>query len=295
MAEIWEDLLGVERIGTGDNFFHLGGHSLKAIQTVARLFRDLSVEVTVQELFTNPTIAALARLVKQKELTGFGDIRPVEEREYYDVSNAQKRIWLISQIEEASISYNIPYAFILEGPLNVEALNRTFRTMIQRHEILRTSFIFRKGAPCQVVHRDVSFEVERLPLERDQIGEEGALKAISLENALEVFALDKPPLFRVALVDLSSRQSSHASSGKWLFLFNMHHIISDGWSLDIFFMTSTFDGVTLEQVRVADTDLDAAVDALTPELRAAIDTAIENVTIFHEHQRQLRNDHPRVG
>ncbi|MCP5102897.1 MAG: amino acid adenylation domain-containing protein, partial [bacterium] len=190
-------------------------------QVVSRVYKYLSVEIALNDIFKEPTIAGLAGIIQQKKMTGFIRIPNVEEQEYYDVSNAQRRLWVLNQFENTRIAYNIPLGFSLKGELNTHALHSAFRHLIRRHESLRTSITTINGLPRQVIHPAIDFYI---PEEVLRPGEPGLARTAAL-HAKTVFDLSEAPLFNVKLV--KTRRDNH------ILLFNIHHIISDGWSMNI--------------------------------------------------------------
>jgi amino acid adenylation domain-containing protein/non-ribosomal peptide synthase protein (TIGR01720 family) len=222
LAAIWQSVLEQDGIGIHDNFFDLMGHSLKAIQVVSRIYKELEVELPLREIFEKPTIAELAELLKSKKREQYVPIEPVEEKEYYELSNAQRRLWVLHQFENVQTSYNMPSAWELKGPLDIDALHGAFQLIMERHESLRTGFSVIQGAPFQVIHpaHELPFGMEIT--ESSQADQEAAIR----EFASMVFDLTLPPLFRVKLL-MTGEQA-------FTLLFNMHHIISDGWSMTIF-------------------------------------------------------------
>ncbi len=232
LVNIWQEILGLERIGIRDNFFELGGHSLKATKVVSRISKDLEVNVSLRDIFSNPTIETLSKIIFQSNKTEYTQIKEVPEQNSYDISNAQKRLWILDQFEEESIAYNMPSAFILEGELRTEAFNEAYTFMLERHESLRTVFIIENGEPRQMILENPGFEIEIVDL-RGGAGQEENARAL-VENDLHTsFNLETGPLIRFAIVQMENERN--------LLLFNMHHIISDGWSMNIFikeFITS---------------------------------------------------------
>lgn len=227
LAVIWQDILAKERVGIRDNFFQLGGHSLKATRMASRIRRDLSLEVNLRDIFTSPTIAGLSGFLKLKErpAAGFTAVEPVEKREFYGVSHAQWRLWVLDRLEPGSAVYNMPAAYIFKGRLDIASLERAFSSLIERHESLRTLFISPGGKPLQVVRGSLGFAIHRgrAGSEPDR---EASIGSRAREFALTPFDLTGGPLVKVQLITLSEQ--------KYLFLFNMHHIVSDGWSLNVF-------------------------------------------------------------
>ena len=179
----------------------------------------MSVEIGLRDIFTTPTIAGLSQRVKQKELTEFITIQPVPEQEYYDLSHAQRRLWVLHQLENQSSAYNMPAAFTIRGDLNIEALNNAFRGLITRHESLRTCFTAVEGVPKQVVRNKIDFSIHQEPAVFHQTD------SLVKQHTRQVFDLTRAPLFNVKLLHLGDRE--------YMLLFNMHHIISDGWSNNI--------------------------------------------------------------
>lgn len=224
LAAIWQDVLGRAVIGVHDNFFEIGGHSLKATQLINRIHKYLQADVTVRELFTNPTIDALSKVIAAKDKRAHMAIEPVEVKEHYDVSNAQWRLWLLDKLGNGSVAYNIPVAQVIEGPLDKAALTRSFDLIIARHESLRTTFITVNGQPKQVVHPNVQFKVDELDISAHRDKDEQAARYAD-EEAAHCFELSKGPLLRARLLKMADN--------KHLLLFTMHHIISDGWSMGV--------------------------------------------------------------
>ncbi|WP_241752459.1 non-ribosomal peptide synthetase, partial [Paenibacillus alvei] len=216
---IWQETLTVEKVGIKDNFFALGGHSLRAAALVSKLHKELNVNVPLRELFRNPTIEELALLIEGMEQQEFSAIEIVRESEHYKVSSAQKRLFVLQQLEGAEQSYNMPGAMLLEGQLDRGRFEEAFQKLIARHETLRTGFELVDGETVQKVHQDVSFAVEYMQANGDA---EAAQKS---REFIRAFDLKTPPLLRVGLIELEPERH--------ILLYDMHHIISDGASMGI--------------------------------------------------------------
>ena len=227
LSAIWEEVLARESISIRDNFFEIGGHSLNATQVVSRFHKVSGIELQFRDIFQYPTIESLAKVAQEKQQTLYQSIKPVEIQAHYPLSHAQKRLWLLHQIEENSIAYNMPVAFFLEGDLNCEALQKAFEDLIERHEILRTSFITVDGEPRQKVHKGKEFHIEEVDLrkERHTVSNTEELQRSAAEEAQRPFDLRCGPLLRVKLLQTSET--------RYLLLFTMNHVIADGWSLGI--------------------------------------------------------------
>ncbi len=240
MVAIWSDILGVERIGINDNFFDLGGHSLRATTLASRVFKEMDIELPLQQIFKTPTLKELANFIisAEKNIDGFEQIiKPVEEREYYPVSSAQKRLFILNELEEATTTYNMPIPLLIEGKLDSDSLDKTFKKLINRHESLRTSFRLVNDEPVQVIHDEVNFKIDYLKWGDTELEEE------ILRDFIRPFDLSKAPLLRVALIEWDDKQ---------LLIFDMHHIISDGVSMSVLTkeFVELYSGKELPELRI---------------------------------------------
>ena len=218
MAEIWSEVLKPPSpIGIHDNFFDLGGHSLNAALLTARMHRAFQVKIPLKEFFQRGCIRELAQYIKEAVKEEFTFIEPVEEKEYYPLSAAQKRMYILQQMDEGSTVYNIPAVMILEGALDKNRLEKVFIKLIQRHESLRTSFITNNEEPVQRIRDNVEFEIEV---------SRGAPLWSPYKSFIRPFDLSKAPLMRVALVEEENE--------KHVLVVDMHHIITDGTSMELF-------------------------------------------------------------
>ena len=218
LVDIWSDILGINRrqIGVHDNFFQLGGHSLKAVSLTGRIYKAFFVEVSIAELFKTPTIKGISDYIQKSDKKIYFPIQPVEEKDYYPLSSAQKRLYLLYQADKSSTAYNMPAMFKLKGQLNEERLTDIFKKLIKRHESLRTSFEQLEGEPVQRIHREVDFEIEFCSPEASES---------TMKFFVHPFDLSKAPLLRVGLLKMGEED--------YILAFDMHHIISDGTSMGI--------------------------------------------------------------
>jgi amino acid adenylation domain-containing protein len=229
LAEIWKEVLNIGRnlenrsIGIDDNFFELGGHSLRATTLVYRIYQEFEISIEIGDVFTYPSIRELGQRIKESEVLAYIEINPSEEKEYYPLSYAQRRLWVLCQFEEDSTAYNIPAAVVLDGPFVVEAFTRAVQVLAGRHESLRTIFTLVEGDPHQRIIREFEFNLEQEDL-RDPGAGEKVEKARQLFSGVanSAFDLERGPLFRFKPVRLEDE--------KYLLIYNIHHIISDGWS-----------------------------------------------------------------
>ena len=217
LVRIWEDFLGIEPIGVLDNFFELGTDSLVFITIATKIHKTLEVNIPIAVFFNKPTIKELAEFISKAEEDSYSSIEPVEEREYYALSSAQKRLFIISQMDLESIAYNIPQFIFIDRILSAEKLEETLVKLIDRHESLKTSFHMIENQPVQKVHDHVEFSI-RFKIEH--------LEYSTLQSFIRPFDLSHAPLLRIGLME--------TSEGKHFLIVDMHHIISDGISHRVF-------------------------------------------------------------
>ncbi|MGG5776138.1 plipastatin non-ribosomal peptide synthetase PpsC [Bacillus subtilis] len=219
LSQLWEDVLKNGPVGIHDNFFDRGGHSLKATALVSRIAKEFDVQVPLKDVFAHPTVEGLATVIREGTDSPYEAIKPAEKQETYPVSSAQKRIYVLQQLEDGGTGYNMPAVLELEGKLNPERMDRAFKELIKRHESLRTSFEQDAGGdPVQRIHDEVPFTLQTTVLGART--EEEAAAAF-----IKPFDLSQAPLFRAQIVKVSDERH--------LLLVDMHHIISDGVSVNI--------------------------------------------------------------
>jgi amino acid adenylation domain-containing protein len=221
VAHIWQDLLGVARIGRHDQFFDLGGHSLMAVQLVARLRRELDVELSLRELFANPALSDFAALVARAGTTTMGAIVPAGRGGPLPLSFAQQRLWFLDRLDHAAgAAYHMPAALRLSGALDRSALQAALDRLVARHEVLRTTF----GASQVIGPVDQGLPLTYIDL-RGAPDAEGAAAAIADAESGAPFDLARGPLVRGQLLRLGDE--AH------ILLITQHHIVSDGWSIGV--------------------------------------------------------------
>ncbi len=231
LAELWRQVLGIERVGVHDDFFELGGHSLLATQVVSRLRETFHVDLPLRRLFEATTLAALAAAVDAAARDGAvaPPIRPVPRGEAgLPLSFAQERLWFLDRLQPGT-AYSVPLALRLRGHLDTGRLGRAFGSIVARQEALRTVFVERDGEPAQLTLPAAPPEAWPLPVVDvaglDGARAEAAAAALACEDALLPFDLATGPLLRTTLLRRSDRDR--------VLLLDMHHIVSDGWSLGV--------------------------------------------------------------
>lgn len=227
LLQIWQEVLGKNNAGTGKRFFEAGGHSLKAVRLITRIQEVFNVSMALTDIFKYQTIRDQAAFVQGAGRAGREEIIPVQEQAHYEVSQAQRRLWMMNEFEAGQTAFNITGSAMLEGPLDIAAFRKAFSQLVARHEILRTTFIRdTDGSPRQVVHAADTFDfaVEYLDVRQDASPQQ-KVNMLADELSAWSFDLEKGPLMRVTLLQLDDLHCK--------VFFTMHHIISDGWSLDV--------------------------------------------------------------
>jgi len=232
MANIWQELLHLEQVGVRDNFFSLGGHSLLATRLIARVHNAFDVELPLRSLFATPTISELAQQVEDIRRTEEGTSVPPILRGNHEgpllLSYAQQRLWFLDQWEPGSPFYTIPVTLSLTGQLNQAALEQSLNEIVRRHESLRTTFVMHQGYPVQVIASSLTLQVPVIDfcgLPQDE--RVAFCQQCCTEGIRHPFDVSQGPLLRAFLLRLT--ETEH------VFLLTLHHIVSDGWSMDVLF------------------------------------------------------------
>ncbi|MGE5341613.1 MAG: amino acid adenylation domain-containing protein [Candidatus Omnitrophota bacterium] len=239
LAELWSELLNVDRnvLTIDSDFFALGGHSLKAALLASKIHQTFNVNVSLSDIFEAPTIRALSDCIRAAAPDRYFSIACTEEKEYYVLSSAQKRLYMLQQMDEQGTEYNMPALFLLEGEIDKQRFEQTFEQLIDRHESLRTSFHMVNDEPVQRI-------MESLPkVFAPLFSKSGPPEAI-IKSFIRPFCLSSAPLMRVELI--------RVEEDKHLLAVDMHHIISDGTSMNVLvndFM-ALYRGETLPELRI---------------------------------------------
>ncbi len=234
LLSIWREVLGRKEIGPNENFFDLGGHSLKIIRMASRIRKRFGVDIPLQAVYASPTIAQIASLIlslkngSRKPVDSQSAIRPVAKEDDYDLSSGQRGIWILDQCVKDFAAYNVPGAYLLEGPLDGEALRRAFQAVVRRHESLRTTFCSVKGVPRQRIHPVMEGFFEEIDLTHGASPEQEAQELVRRET-VRPFDLSRGPLLRVKLLRLSGEETA-VGERRFVLMVVSHHIVSDEWS-----------------------------------------------------------------
>ncbi|QHI35412.1 Tyrocidine synthase 3 [Kordia antarctica] len=224
LVTIWQEVIGVSQIGIKDNFFELGGHSLMIAQIINRISKEMCMNVRYKTFHTHPTIEGISNALEEEQYTAIETFN----LEKYPVTASQHRLWMLSQLEGGIDAYNITGALRLKGTLHIENFEKAFNLVIDRHEILRTYFdtdsegtLRQYSIPTEDFNFKISF--------KDVSNSENALQKANQyidHQITQGFSLSKAPLISASLVKIENNDV--------IFFIAMHHIISDGWSLEIF-------------------------------------------------------------
>ncbi|MCP4152202.1 MAG: non-ribosomal peptide synthetase, partial [bacterium] len=245
LVAVWAEVLRIEKnnISLDSGFFDIGGHSLKATLAVTKIHKILNVKIPLGQVFKNPTLRGWAEYIK-KETRETPEsaptsrfIQPAEKKEYYALSSIQKSLYILDSIGTTGTLYNLPAAWILQGPLHKEAFRNAFRKLVQRHQCLRTSFTLNQGTPVQIIHENFDFEAQY------READENRLETIAGEF-VKPFDLSRASLMRVTLVKIEEE--------KHFLLLDMHHIISDGVSVGLLAkdFLSFYQGRELQELKI---------------------------------------------
>jgi amino acid adenylation domain-containing protein len=228
LVDLWAEILAVDPqvIGIHANFFELGGHSLKATILSARIHEKYDIKIPVTRIFEEPTVAQLAKYIKPGHKDKYIPIERAEKKEFYPLSFHQQRLWIIHQMDTQSTSFNMPQVVSLDHRVDENALKKAFAKIAARHEILRTYFRELQGQPHQLIEAslEIPFAVVDISSLSGPERQERRREIIEAVTA-RTFDLRAAPLFTSILVKLAEE--------RFEFVFNMHHIISDGWSMQV--------------------------------------------------------------
>lgn len=230
LVGIWSEVLDVSLVGIRDNFFDLGGHSLRATQIASRVSDAFQIALPIRVLFESPTIESMAAFIEsQRHSSGHKvppPLKPIDRNQPLPLSFAQQRLWFLNQLEPDSTAYNIPIALRITGDLDVRALEHAFGDLIKRHETLRTTFVTNNGLPEQLISPPGKFVLPVADLYDTAASErEKEAQLLITEETQLPFDLSTGPLLRTLLVKLSDRDH--------VILLTMHHIVSDAWSMGL--------------------------------------------------------------
>lgn len=229
LLEIWRKVLGKEHISMDDDFFSIGGHSIHATAVASYIRKDLQLQVELKLLFEFTTISELAEQLEKSPELRYKPVPKIKvKRPYYELSSAQRRMWITCQNEMLNKAYNVPATFNFQGHLDISLLTKAFNLLVDRHEILRTTFREIEGEPKQVIlpSDELADVVECHDFSSNSSPNEVA--KVYIGNVIATaFDLDRGPLFKICVIKVA--ENSHVIA------FVIHHIICDGETISILF------------------------------------------------------------
>jgi FkbH-like protein/FkbM family methyltransferase len=230
LAEAWADILRIEQVGIHDDFFELGGDSLLATQILSRLRRNLRIELPFRGFFETPTVEGLAEsieLIRSRE-PGFEAVplEPVSRDGEFPLSAAQERLWFIDQLEPGRSIYNVPVALNLTGRVSAAALEQSLNEIIRRHEVLRNAFSTVGGKPIQIIVPALTLSLQVVDIQKlAGDNQDTKIRQLITEETSAPISLTQGPLVRARLLRLSEERQ--------IFVLTVHHIVCDGWSVNV--------------------------------------------------------------
>ncbi|MCC2606940.1 non-ribosomal peptide synthetase [Planctobacterium marinum] len=233
LTQLWGDVLNAppESIGVDDNFFTIGGHSLLAVELSNKIRNTFGIDFPFQKIFEFPTVGQISEFISDAPCETALQIRQrPEETTDFDLSFAQQRLWLFHQINGASAEYNMAKAFLVKGVFNVSAAEQALTQIQRRHKILNTRLTSLDGKPRQCIanSRDFALDFHDLTSLPAPIRTEAANELLD-KNHRYVFQLEQEPLLRMGYIALSNETGDEEG----ILYCNMHHIVSDGYSIAI--------------------------------------------------------------
>ncbi|HEV7763739.1 MAG TPA: amino acid adenylation domain-containing protein, partial [Thermoanaerobaculia bacterium] len=229
LAAIYADVLHVDRIGIHDNFFELGGHSLLATRILSRIRDVFQVQLSLRTVFETPTVAAIAAQVVKAGSASLRERKIPRRREAgtCPLSFAQQRLWFLDQLQPNTSLYNVSRTFPFAGTVDPRNLESALNGIVRRHEVLRTTFVAVAGRPFQLIAAMLQIPLPTHDLRRMRAAKRDEERARITAKVVDTpFDLSRGPLLRAALIRLSATESELVVA--------MHHIITDGWSMDVF-------------------------------------------------------------
>ncbi|EJV87811.1 non-ribosomal peptide synthetase [Bacillus cereus] len=245
LSKVWEEILGKEKIGIKDDFFHLGGNSLKGAKIASEIFKIFKKRIKLSVIFHKSNIEELAEFLRNTSfdlITEYPHLENVKKKDYYQTSLVQKRIYAINQVDKQSTNYNETKAYIIEGPFDKDKFDCAFKNLVKRHEALRTSFHIVNETVLQKIHKDFEIQIEYIKLDSNYDSSEGYIKN-AINGFVRPFDLSSGLLIRAGVIELADLN---------ILLLDMHHIIADGVSTSVIIkdMMDLYEGKKLSEVRI---------------------------------------------
>lgn len=219
LLDMYKDILSLEKISTTESFFAMGGHSLKANILQLKIENVFNIELSFNDIFKNPSIKQLAEYIRSAQKKDLSHIRIADERDYYPITSAQKRLYITDSMKGIGLTYNIPLVLEINGYLDTSRFIEAFDNIVRRHDSLRTSFISINGEPYQKIDKELKYKKNTREIQEKDLDS-------TIKDFIKPFDLSRTPLFRIELLKVSDN--------KHYFLMDIHHTVFDGSSMVIF-------------------------------------------------------------
>jgi len=242
LTEICKEILEIDKMGPNSDIFRLGGQSLKAIMLVTRIRKAFQVEIPISQIFALKTPRKIADFMSDMQKSTYEGIAKAPSKDYYEVSSAQRRIYIVNQLEKDNIAYNMPGVVRIKGRLVKEKLEDAFTALIARHDAFRTCFVSVEDEPYQFIADKVDFVMEYDDIASSKL-EQDDIERLQTDF-IKPFDLSKSLLLRVKVIRVSDEEH--------IMMFDIHHIISDGVSIDMMIkeLALLYNGDELSELKI---------------------------------------------
>lgn len=218
LADIWSNIIDVKNISIHDDFFALGGHSLSATILIQHVYKVFNVKLTINEVFANKKLKDMAFLIKKKDKTQINGIKEAPTKRFYPLSSGQKRMYILSHLDNERITYNVSVVVEFKHLVDEEFVSDCVYKIIDRHDSLRTGFVVHNEEIVQTIYPSVPIKIEQINIPESKLQD-------TITNFPKPFDLARPPLIRCGLIRVDIL--------KHVLIFDLHHIIADGTSIGI--------------------------------------------------------------
>ncbi|KZN59883.1 hypothetical protein N473_02905 [Pseudoalteromonas luteoviolacea CPMOR-1] len=246
LATLWSGLLNLPltHFESHSNFFALGGDSIFAVRLVAEVEKVYNTVISIADVFQNAELSQQVAVIEAQETSQHLKILPLSDSAFYPVSPSQKSMFMVASMDQRSLAYNVPFAIKVSGQFDLNKAQSALQQIVQRHEVFRTSFTSdSQGEIQQIISSDVHFNVELA-----HMSEVSDIESL-IQTFIQPFDLAQSPLLRAKIISLDTDDEGQ---GRWLLLLDMHHIISDGVTMNLFVheFAKLYEGEKLQPLAV---------------------------------------------
>lgn len=240
VAKAFETVLGIKNAGRNADFFNLGGHSLRAMKFATIMEEKLHKEIALREILQDRTVKNIAkRLRTNRSKIQYEVIEKQPEDDVFDMSSAEKRLFIIDQTQGENVTYNTPIVLDIHGEIDRKRMEVSFQALVNRHEPLHTYFTYEDGTYIQCIDKICKVKMEYEKITPDRVEK-------TIHEFIRPFNITKAPLIRCKLVEVE------AESPVYKLLFDVHHIVCDGASIQILMQdfADLYNGKSLEPLTI---------------------------------------------